>query len=103
MIGLLFYSLFNVLEINTVWMFIIGVLVFSSIYIPLFCFFGMTSYEKELFFSPMQRNCKSVSENFMINIEDKKECCGCSACVQRCPKQCIVMKEDEEGFFVSRR
>ena len=55
MIGLLFYSLFNVLEINTVWMFIIGVLVFSSIYIPLFCFFGMTSYEKELFFSPMQR------------------------------------------------
>lgn len=35
----------------------------------------------------------------MINIEDKKECCGCSACVQRCPKQCIVMKEDEEGFL----
>lgn len=35
----------------------------------------------------------------MINIEDKKQCCGCSACVQRCPKQCIVMKEDEEGFL----
>lgn len=35
----------------------------------------------------------------MINIEDKTNCCGCSACVQRCPKQCISMKEDEQGFL----
>lgn len=35
----------------------------------------------------------------MISITDKKDCCGCSACVQRCPKQCISMKEDEEGFL----
>lgn len=35
----------------------------------------------------------------MINIIDKSQCCGCSACVQRCPKQCITMKEDEEGFL----
>ena len=35
----------------------------------------------------------------MINIEDKKKCCGCSACVQRCPKQCISLQEDEEGFL----
>ena len=35
----------------------------------------------------------------MIYIEDKKQCCGCSACVQRCPKQCIQMQEDEEGFL----
>ena len=34
----------------------------------------------------------------MINITDKKDCCGCSACVQACPKQCIQMKDDEEGF-----
>lgn len=34
----------------------------------------------------------------MINITDKTKCCGCSACVQRCPKQCISMKEDEQGF-----
>ena len=34
----------------------------------------------------------------MINIKNKKDCCGCSACVQRCPKQCIKMIEDEEGF-----
>ena len=35
----------------------------------------------------------------MINITDKTKCCGCSACVQRCPKQCIRMKEDEQGFL----
>lgn len=35
----------------------------------------------------------------MIDITDKTKCCGCSACVQRCPKQCISMKEDEQGFL----
>lgn len=35
----------------------------------------------------------------MINITDKTKCCGCSACVQRCPKQSISMKEDEQGFL----
>ncbi len=35
----------------------------------------------------------------MINIIDKKNCCGCNACVQHCPKSCITMQEDEEGFL----
>ncbi len=35
----------------------------------------------------------------MIKITDKKDCCGCAACVQRCPKQCISLKEDGEGFL----
>lgn len=35
----------------------------------------------------------------MINIKVKSECCGCNACVQRCPKQCISIKEDEQGFL----
>ena len=35
----------------------------------------------------------------MIDIKDKSCCCGCSACVQRCPKQCIAMVEDHEGFL----
>ena len=26
-------------------------------------------------------------------------CCGCSACAQICPKQCISLKEDKEGFL----
>ena len=35
----------------------------------------------------------------MINILDKKDCCGCASCVQVCPKQCISMTEDYEGFL----
>lgn len=35
----------------------------------------------------------------MISILDKKKCCGCSACAQRCPKHCIKMIEDSEGFL----
>lgn len=35
----------------------------------------------------------------MIEIKDKKNCCGCSACYSICPKNCIEMKADEEGFL----
>lgn len=35
----------------------------------------------------------------MIDIKDKKECCGCNACVQACPLHCISMEADEEGFW----
>lgn len=35
----------------------------------------------------------------MIRIVDKSDCCGCSACVQKCPKRCISMREDIEGFL----
>ena len=35
----------------------------------------------------------------MISITDKSMCCGCSACMQSCPKLCIKMCEDEEGFL----
>lgn len=35
----------------------------------------------------------------MIQIIDKKRCCGCVSCVQRCPKQCITLSEDSEGFL----
>ncbi|WP_237040438.1 Coenzyme F420 hydrogenase/dehydrogenase, beta subunit C-terminal domain [Phocaeicola faecalis] len=35
----------------------------------------------------------------MIVIKDKSKCCGCSACAQRCPQQCILMYKDEEGFL----
>ena len=34
----------------------------------------------------------------MIKITDKADCCGCGACVQCCPKQCITIHQDEEGF-----
>lgn len=35
----------------------------------------------------------------MISIDDNKNCCGCSACVQKCPKHCISMVDDGEGFL----
>lgn len=35
----------------------------------------------------------------MINITDKHKCCGCTACVSACPKNCISMWADREGFL----
>lgn len=35
----------------------------------------------------------------MIHITEKNKCCGCHACYNSCPKQCITMKVDEEGFL----
>lgn len=35
----------------------------------------------------------------MIKLTNPEDCCGCSACEKVCPKQCITMKEDFEGFL----
>ncbi len=35
----------------------------------------------------------------MIDIVNKEECTGCSACANICPKKCISMKVDNEGFL----
>lgn len=35
----------------------------------------------------------------MINIIDKTKCCGCAACEQICPRSCIKMVADEQGFL----
>lgn len=35
----------------------------------------------------------------MIQIKDKKDCCGCGACMNACPHKCIDMVPDEEGFL----
>ncbi len=35
----------------------------------------------------------------MITITDKINCCGCQACANICPKGCISMRVDEEGFL----
>ena len=34
----------------------------------------------------------------MVNITNKQNCSGCSACYNKCPKQSITMFEDEKGF-----
>ena len=35
----------------------------------------------------------------MINISKKKDCCGCNACGDVCPKHSITFKIDKEGFW----
>lgn len=35
----------------------------------------------------------------MIELERKQDCCGCEACMQKCPVKCISMENDEEGFL----
>jgi NAD-dependent dihydropyrimidine dehydrogenase PreA subunit len=35
----------------------------------------------------------------MINITNKIDCCGCTACYNICPQRCIEMIEDKEGFL----
>lgn len=35
----------------------------------------------------------------MIQFKKKSHCCGCSACASICPRQCIQMMADEEGFL----
>ena len=38
-------------------------------------------------------------KKFQITLASKDECTGCSACVSACPKNCISMREDKEGFL----
>lgn len=35
----------------------------------------------------------------MINIKNKVDCSGCFGCISICPKECIEMKSDKEGFL----
>lgn len=35
----------------------------------------------------------------MISITDKHDCCGCGACAEACPRRCITMAADREGFL----
>lgn len=35
----------------------------------------------------------------MIKIKEKKDCCGCGACAQKCPLKCITLITDSEGFL----
>ena len=35
----------------------------------------------------------------MLNFLDSSQCCGCGSCANACPKGCILMRPDEEGFL----
>lgn len=40
-----------------------------------------------------------MEKNSIIQI-DKTSCTGCGLCAEKCPKRCIKMTQDEEGFLV---
>ena len=35
----------------------------------------------------------------MLKLKQKQDCCGCGACAQICPRDCISMVADDEGFL----
>ena len=35
----------------------------------------------------------------MVLYENRSECCGCGACLAKCPRHAIIMQEDENGFL----
>ena len=39
------------------------------------------------------------TDGTMIDIKDKKECCGCNACGDVCPQGAIRFENDDEGFL----
>ena len=41
----------------------------------------------------------SINRLICKNISGGGRCCGCTSCVQRCPKHCISLNEDSEGFL----
>ena len=40
-----------------------------------------------------------MEKSIPILFDEKKDCCGCGACLNICPKHAITMKEDECGFL----
>lgn len=57
---------------------------------------------KEFLKEALKESIKKQAEekkNKYIQIDDKSECCGCTACKSVCPKNAIEMQEDEEGFL----
>lgn len=48
--------------------------------------------------------CSGVSDkgDFMPQLAKKKDCIGCTACAAACPKKCIEMYKDRDGFAYPR-
>ena len=56
--------------------------------------------EKELFYS-LLKELTDVRPNHIV-INKDTNCCGCSACVDTCPKKAIKLELDEKGFWYPR-
>lgn len=55
--------------------------------------------DKSLHFLKNNISNSELKEQRAINVADNKNCSGCHACVSICPKKCIDMISDEEGFL----
>lgn len=42
---------------------------------------------------------KQKNKNEVCLVNNKSECCGCSACYSICPNKAITMQQDDEGFL----
>ena len=87
--------------------FLSGVIVYSVIYGVLMYALAMNEFEKNTFLKPIRKIVSIPQKNLinkqmkqdMIHIDQKKDCCGCSACDAACNKKCISMTRDEDGFL----
>ena len=50
-------------------------------------------------YSILRRGGECKMENIYLKTKRKETCNGCTACAYVCPKKCIEMKEDNEGFI----
>lgn len=89
------------IPVSSLIVFIIKGTIFAVSYALSMWFIGMNQYEKDLFMGPIKKCGKLLNGRFngMIHITDKYNCSGCFACVNKCPKDCISMIEDQEGFL----
>ena len=53
-VGMISFYVFQIYQLNSVGKLLIGILLFGSVYLPLFWIFGLNSYERNLFKIPIQ-------------------------------------------------
>ena len=46
-----------------------------------------------------QNQGEETPRSFPTLYEKREDCCGCSACFAKCPRDAITMIGDKEGFF----
>lgn len=54
---------------------------------------------RKIFSKPWKNLLNNQIRYDTIHINQKNDCCGCSACVAVCNKKCISMTRDEDGFL----
>ncbi len=64
----------------------------------LFGLIGCMFFEKDIK-TLLEKLGNVVKRHDFIQIKIKSKCCGCGACADVCPKKCIHMKIDSEGFY----